>query len=299
MRRFVLVFFYVVGAGHAFFGDSIHEIKEFAWLKTITASCAISSPADMPVDLLLTLHTLQGAVQLRLTLSPVNTVNMPVYVIHNTGGNYTSTRSEPGNKNCGLYRDLKHTGAFACRRGTDGQFDIMGTMFLHGRQYSVWPVVSLSRAHIHVIRPVEEPAVRASDFVIRNTSNILSGKSVMSVSDEETVTLPPSDRTKQMYTVELVLHSDYKDFTNFHQRFNFTSTSDTISAMALWYAMVAELMTLTYETVVGDNPNINIVVKALSPGIISPIPKFGADDPRDPMPYRSMAVYTSDESRDH
>ncbi|XP_071081591.1 uncharacterized protein [Haliotis cracherodii] len=258
MWRCVLVLLCLGGARPVFFGDSIREIKELSWVSTIDTSGPVRSSTGMPVRLHLMLHTLQGAMELNLTLSPVNTVNMPVYSIHNTGGNYTATRSQPLNEHCGIYRDIKHKGAFACRRETDGQFDIMGSLLLHGRQYRLWPAATnrADHAHIHVMRTVEEPAVRTSDFLIKNTSNILS--------EVGTVTPPSSRETTHIYTVELVMHTDYKDFTNFQQRFGLTSIPDTTSYMALWYATVAEFMTLTYGTIVEDNPDINIIVKALS-----------------------------------
>ncbi|XP_071091284.1 uncharacterized protein [Haliotis cracherodii] len=245
----------------AFFGDSIQAIKELSWLTTMPGTSDITGPnngsTDMPQELRLMLHTLQESMELKLTLSPVNTVNMPVYSIHNTGGNYTSTYSEAVNENCGLYRNMKYHGAFVCRQGANGQFDIMGTMLVRGHQYRLWPADtnSAGTAHIHVMRSIKEPEGRAMDYLIRNTSRILS--------EADAIPIPPVAGITQTYTVELVIHTDFKDYTNFQQRFGITSEAETIDMMSLWYSSIAEFITLTYGTVVEDDPDINILVKTI------------------------------------
>ncbi|XP_048253253.1 uncharacterized protein LOC125381092 [Haliotis rufescens] len=239
----------------------MQAIKELSWLTTMPMKSDKTGPnngsTDMPEELHLMLHTLEETMELKLTLSPVNTVNMPVYSIKNTGGHYTSTYTEAINENCGLYRNMKYHGAFVCRLDEDGQFDIMGTMLIRGHQYRLWPADtnSAGKAHIHVMRSIKETEEGATDFIIRNNSKILN--------DADAVPIPPLAGTTQTYTVELVMHTDNRDYTNFQQKFGITSEAATIDMMSLWYSTIAEFVTLTYGTVVEDDPEINIIVKTI------------------------------------
>ncbi|XP_067650832.1 uncharacterized protein [Haliotis asinina] len=232
--------------------------EKFSWLTTMpvksNTTFSNNGSNDMPGEIHLMLHTLQESIELTMTLSPVNTVNMPVYTIHNNGGVYSSTYSEPTNEHCGLYRNKKHAGAFVCKEDENGQFDIMGTMLIHGQRYRLWPAETAmaNKAHVHVLRHEEEPEKPTMDYLIRNTST------VHSESDAIKVCLSALTQT---YAVEVLMHSDYQDIINFQQRFGLTTFTQTTDMMILWYSTIAEFLTLSYETIVEDDPLLNVTVK--------------------------------------
>ncbi|XP_046377037.2 uncharacterized protein LOC124149473 [Haliotis rufescens] len=206
-----------------------------------------SADSDLPINLHFRVSSRGNDVNLRLRRSLTNQASdIQVYVIRE---NSVVKEDLPPIESAASYLDKVLGASIMVRKHRDGNFTLEGTYYdtsgqvyishINGPKYAVHQI-----AHINY----------GNDFVINAESNVRSS---------HTTSARMKRRSVDEYTIEILFCADYKDYSSWENHFHNRTLAH--SEMRLYYAFIAQSMSVRYASVTDVDPRIkiNILVTGL------------------------------------
>ncbi|XP_067665301.1 uncharacterized protein [Haliotis asinina] len=207
-----------------------------------------SAVSDLPLNLHFRVSSGGKDVNLRLRRSLTNQASdIPVYVIRE---NSVVKEDLPPIESAASYLDKVLGASVMVRKHRDGNFTLEGTYYDSSGQVHISHIGGPKYA-VHQIAEVNY----GNDFVINSETSARS--------PQPTTTARVKRNSVDEYTIEILFCADYKDYSSWENHFHNRTLAH--SEMRLYYAFIAQSMSMRYASVTDVDPRIkiNILVTGL------------------------------------